>query len=291
MASDGSQPAERVPAVRAHTIGSTSLQMPRREDFEIAIVCGLPLEYDTVSLVSEEEWKDDKENNDCKTGRIGEHNVVLALLPSMGKASAASTVASIRLSYRHVRLCFLVGICGGVPRSGSKELFLGDVVVSKAIVSYDFGRQYQDGFTLKDGIESNTTKPDRHIRKQLAMFETIDGRLRLQEEIARFLEKLQAKAIQQGCGAKYSYPGAAEDRLSKPEYRHKHRISPACICSKCEKGSDIVCEDAVKSSCHDLDVRSNTSSQERGLRRSGEETSRKLKIQPSTLELLDRETE
>lgn len=226
--------------------------MPRREDFEIAIVCGLPLEYDAVSLVSDEEWKDDKENNDCKTGRIGEHNVVLALLPSMGKASAASTAASIRSSYRHVRLCFLVGICGGVPQTGSKEILLGDVVVGKAIVSYDFGRQYPDGFTLKDGIESNTTKPDRHIRKQLAMFETINGRLRFQEEIARFLEKLQAKAIQQGCGAKYRYPGTDEDRLFLPEYRHKHRISPACICSKCEKGSDPICEDAIKSLCQDL---------------------------------------
>ncbi|KAK1240245.1 hypothetical protein MKX08_007687 [Trichoderma sp. CBMAI-0020] len=198
--------------------------MPRREDFEIAIVCGLPLEYDAVSLVSDEAWEEDKENNDCKTGRIGEHNVVLALLPGMGKASAASTAANIRSSYRHVRLCFLVGVCGGVPQSGSKAILLGDVVVSKAIVSYDFGRQYPDGFTPKDGIESNMTKPDRRIRKQLAIFETTNGRLRLQEEIVSFLEKLQAKATQQGCGAKYSYPGTDEDRLFMPGYRHKHPI-------------------------------------------------------------------
>ncbi|KAL6904431.1 hypothetical protein GGI43DRAFT_320078 [Trichoderma evansii] len=226
--------------------------MPRREDFEIAIVCGLPLEYDAVSLVSDEVWKEDRENNDCKTGRIGEHNVVLALLPSMGKASAASTAANIRSSYRHIRLCFLVGVCGGVPQTGSKEILLGDVVVSKAIVSYDFGRQYPDGFTLKDGIESNTARPDRDIRKQLTIFETSNGRLRLQEEIAGFLKNLQAKATQQGCGAKYSYPGMDEDRLFMPGYRHKHRMSPTCICSICEKGSDPVCEDATKSSCHDL---------------------------------------
>ncbi|KAK6444220.1 hypothetical protein FP744_10000468 [Trichoderma asperellum] len=226
--------------------------MARREDFEIAIVCGLPLEYDAVSLVSDEVWKQDRENNDYKTGRIGDHNVVLSLLPGMGKASAASTAANIRSSYRHVRLCFLVGVCGGVPQTGSKEILLGDVVVGKAIVLYDFGRQYPDGFTLKDGIESNTAKPDRSIRKQLATFETSNGRLRLEEEIARFLKKLQAKATQQGCGAKYSYPGTDEDRLFMPGYRHKHCISPTCVCSKCEKGSDPVCEDAVKSSCQDL---------------------------------------
>ncbi|KAM0471568.1 hypothetical protein ACHAPX_009224 [Trichoderma viride] len=226
--------------------------MPRREDFEIAIVCGLPLEYDAVTLASDEGWEEDAENNDCKTGRIGKHNVVLALLPSMGKASAASTAANIRSSYCHVRLCFLVGVCGGVPQTGNREVLLGDVVVSKAIVSYDFGRQYPDGFTLKEGVESNMARPDRHVRKQLAMFETSDGNLRLQEKVARFLEKLQAKATQQGYGTRYSYPGADEERLFKPEYRHKHRISPSCICRTCEKESDPVCEDAVKSSCHDL---------------------------------------
>ncbi|KAL7917916.1 hypothetical protein ACQKWADRAFT_324255 [Trichoderma austrokoningii] len=214
--------------------------MARREDFEIAIVCGLPLEYDAVSLVFDE------------TGRIGEHNVVLALLPSMGKASAASTAANIRSSYHHVRLCFLVGICGGVPRAGREEILLGDVVVSKAIVAYDFGRQYPDRFTLKDGVESNAAKPDRHIRKQLAIFETRNGRLRLQEQIAGFLRKIQAKATQQGCEAKYSYPGADEDRLFMPGYRHKHRKSATCICSICEEESDPVCEDALKSSCHVL---------------------------------------
>ncbi|KAL2139431.1 hypothetical protein VTI28DRAFT_5245 [Corynascus sepedonium] len=72
--------------------------------------------------------------------------MLLTLLSGMGKASAASTAASIRSSYRRVRLALLVGICGGVPQAGGMEILLGDVVISKAIVQYDFGRQYPDRF-------------------------------------------------------------------------------------------------------------------------------------------------
>ncbi len=105
--------------------------MHRREDFEIAIICALPLEYDAVSSFLMKSGKTIGENNICKTGRIGAHNVVLALLSGMGKASAASTAASIRSSYRHIRLGLLVGVCGGVPQPGGEEILLGDVVISK----------------------------------------------------------------------------------------------------------------------------------------------------------------
>ena len=64
----------------------------RREDFEIAIVCALPLEYDAVSLLFDEFWDGEGDQygraagdvNYYTTGCIGKHNVVLALLyPSL----------------------------------------------------------------------------------------------------------------------------------------------------------------------------------------------------------------
>ncbi|GAB1310657.1 hypothetical protein MFIFM68171_00867 [Madurella fahalii] len=112
-------PPSRVPT------GPATVPRPRRrEDFEIAVFCTLPLES----------------NDLYKTGRIGKHNVVVALLSGMGKTSAASTAARIRSSYPRIRLALLVGICGAVPQTGGMEILLGDVVISKAIVQYDFGR-------------------------------------------------------------------------------------------------------------------------------------------------------
>src|SRR5262245_33230939 len=117
-------------------------QPSRREEFEIALICALQLEYDAVSLLFDEFWDEDGDRygkatgdlNSYTTGRIGKYNVVLALLPRIGKVNAASATASVRSSYTSLRLALLIGICGGVPKKGKDEddeVLLGDVVVSK----------------------------------------------------------------------------------------------------------------------------------------------------------------
>lgn len=126
-----------------------------REEFKIAITCALPLEYDAVCLVFDEFWDEDGDPygtapgdvNTYTTGRIGDQNVVLALLQRMGKTSAASAVASMKLSYTGLRQVLLVGICGGVPRTqNGSDIMLGDVIISRTIVPYDFGKRYSDRF-------------------------------------------------------------------------------------------------------------------------------------------------
>src|SRR5438034_9949769 len=160
-----------------------------REDFEIAIICALPLEYDAVALLFDEFWDEGGDQfgraagdpNTYTTGRIGKYNVVLALLPHMGKVNATSAAASVRWSYIGLRLALLVGICGGVPKTGKgDEVLLGDVVISKAIVQYDFGRRYPDGFRQKDTVEDNLGRPNKDIRGLLAVLETDLGLERLQ---------------------------------------------------------------------------------------------------------------
>ncbi|RYP62610.1 hypothetical protein DL771_009653 [Monosporascus sp. 5C6A] len=237
-------------------------QPSRREDFEIAIVCALRLEYDAVSYIFDEYWDDDGDKygraegdfNSYTTGRIGKYNVVLALLSHMGKANAASAAASIRSSYGGLQLALLVGICGGVPRPGcdEDEILLGDVVISKAVVQYDFGRQYPDKFVRKDTVEDNLSKPNKDVRNLLVTFETDRGRDRLRERTAYFLQELQANAASRQRRSKYRYPGTAEDRLFEPNYRHKHHVMPTCICRECYGKFDPVCDEALNSSCDDL---------------------------------------
>jgi hypothetical protein len=130
-----------------------------RDDFEIVIICALPLEFDAVCSVLDGYWNDDGDpygkvegdQNTYTTGWIGKHNVVLTLLSGMGKVSATSVATSFSLSYPRVQLALLVGICGGIPKtSDGTEIVLGDVVVSEQLVQYDFGKRYPDVFTLKD---------------------------------------------------------------------------------------------------------------------------------------------
>ncbi|KAL7794257.1 nucleoside phosphorylase domain-containing protein [Trichoderma ceciliae] len=196
------------------------LRPSRRDEYEIAIVCALALEYDGVSLLFDQFRDQDGDSygravgdlNTYTTGRIGKFNVVLALLAHTGKANAASAVAGMRSSYACLRLVLLVGICGGVPQLGQDEILLGDVVISKSVVQYDFHKQYPDDIVRKNTFEDNLSKPL--------------GLERLHERTAYFLRQLQ-QARQS-----YNYPGTAEDKLLDSTYRHKHRASRTCVCRK-----------------------------------------------------------
>lgn len=235
----------------------------RREEFKIAIICALPLEYDAICLVFDEFWDEDGDPygtapgdvNTYTTGRIGDQNVVLVLLQRMGKVGAASTIARMKASYTGLRQAFLVGICGGVPRTqNGTEIMLGDVIISKTIIQYDFGKRYPDRFVRKYTI---TEAQSNDIQGFLVMAETMRGRNRLSQAASKFLTRLQDNANRGGYGTKYVYPGLSKDVLFEPSYRHKHHESPNCICKECREITSPVCEEALIASCKELGCSSN----------------------------------
>jgi nucleoside phosphorylase len=233
-----------------------------REDFEIAIICALPLEFDAVSLLFDEYYDTHGDQfgravgdkNHYVTGRIGAHDVVLTLLASMGKIQAATTGAHIGASFPNLKLVLLVGICGGVPvLKGGTELLLGDVVVSEAVVQYDFGRQYPDAFLLKGTTQGNLNRSSADIDGLLVTLHTQLGLERLQQRTTCFLNNLQTSASTKSDTDRYLNPGAAEDVLFAPENRHRHlNCTGSCICGQWGKPSDPVCETARDSSCAQL---------------------------------------
>ena len=229
-----------------------------REDFQTAIVCTLPLEYDAVSLLFDSFWDEDGEQygraggdtNHYRTGRIGKHDVVLALLPNMGKAAAAGAAASFRSSYPNLKVALLVGICGGAPSTGTDELLLGDVVVSKMVLQHDFGRQYHDKLVPKNTADDSLGRPNKDIRGLIAILESEFGKEHLRQSAARHLVCLQETAIRKERRCNYRYPGFAEDKLFAPAYRHKHR-GPR-LCDFCNEKIQGYCADAAQASCAEL---------------------------------------
>ncbi|KAJ4024937.1 hypothetical protein NW752_002391 [Fusarium irregulare] len=236
------------------------LQPSRRDDFEIAIICALPLEYDAVSYIFDEFWDENGDPygraagdpNNYTTGRIGRYNVVMALLPGMGKTNAASAVSSMRSSYGGLRLALLIGVCGAMPCYQNVEILLGDVVISDAVVQYDLGRQFSDRFVRKDTIGDSLGRPNKDIRNLVNIFKTDLGLDRLGQRTAHFLKQLQTKIARTPRRGKYNYPGPAKDKAFKPNYRHKHHVSPTCICRSNFGDSDPVCDEAASASCRDL---------------------------------------
>ena len=223
----------------------------RREDFRIAIICALILEYDAISLIFDRFWDEDGDpygkapgdTNQYTTGRIGKHDVVLVLLPNIGKPSAAGAAASFRSSYTRLELAFLVGVCGGVPYIGRDEVLRGDVVISKMVVQYDLGRQHPHRFETRDTIEESLGRPNKAIRGLITIFETEMGRARLQKKAAEHLQDLQSKA--EGRQADYNYPGPNQDKLFEPTYLHRHHEA----CNACGNGP---CTEAASASCEEL---------------------------------------
>ncbi|KAH0125603.1 hypothetical protein KCU90_g18184, partial [Aureobasidium melanogenum] len=69
-----------------------------RDEFEVAIICALPLEAAAVLDLFDQRYdkdgsqygKQEGDTNTYSTGRIGRHDIVLAHMPGMGKSSAAS---------------------------------------------------------------------------------------------------------------------------------------------------------------------------------------------------------
>ena len=106
----------------------------------------------------------------------------------MGKVDAASGAASFRSSYKNVDMALVVGVCGAIPHlADDTEIILGDVIISKYVVRYDFGRQYPDEFIPKRTIEDRLGRPNKETRISGALLETSSSRDHLEQASQFFL--------------------------------------------------------------------------------------------------------
>lgn len=234
-----------------------SQQPSRREDFDVAVICALDIEFEAVCFVIEEFWDENGDPfgkavgdmNSYRTGRIGKHNVVLLLLSGMGKVRAAHATANLHLSFTGLRLVLLVGGCAAVPRIDNAEILLGDVIISTGVIQYDFGRQYPSGFLRKDTASDNLGKPQKEIRNMLAALQVTEEKNRLLKRTADLLINIQTTSVEKEYGAKYQYPGAYEDKLYEASYLHKHRVAGCAICNGTQ---DAVCDSALQATCENL---------------------------------------
>lgn len=210
-----------------------------RNEFEIAVICTLRAESDAVEALFDEFWDEDDsygkaagDPNAYTAGRIGKHNLVLAYMPGMGTGTAASVAASFRSSFPGIKLGLVVGVCGGVPTKtdDGDEILLGDVIISTGLVQYNFGRQLPDRVVRKDTLLDSLSRPNSEIRAFLAKVAGRRGRARLKDSAFSYLSELYQHKIFQPS----DYPGADEDKLFEPTYRHKHQDAASCaVCRSC----------------------------------------------------------
>ncbi|KAF4452328.1 purine and uridine phosphorylase, partial [Fusarium albosuccineum] len=126
------------------------------DDYTVGWICALPTEGIAAQAFFDEkhqgpQFQATNDTNNCTFGRIGAHNVVIAVLPmgEYGTASASSVASHMLRSFPNVRIGLMVGIGGGAP-SPTHDIRLGDVVVSVpsggqgGVFQYDFGKSIQE---------------------------------------------------------------------------------------------------------------------------------------------------
>ena len=110
---------------------------PQRQQYTVGWICALPTEATAAQALLDETYpglpsKNVRDSNVYTFGRVHNHKVVIALLPSgiYGTNSAATTAKEMLLNFPNIRFGLLVGVGGGIP-SEEHDIRLGDVVVSK----------------------------------------------------------------------------------------------------------------------------------------------------------------
>lgn len=217
-----------------------------RTGFDVAIICALQIEADAVEAVFDHFWDEDSDRygkalgdqNAYRTGRIGNHNAVLAYMPGMGKGHAASVAASLRSSFQGIRLALMVGICGGVPSGSKAGIFLGDIIISDEIVPYDFGKRIPGGFRRKETSSSYTSSDE--VRAFMSKIRSRKGQVDLLKRTYAHFSHLQSRIDE------YGSPSRDDDQLFQANYPHQHSSK----CKKCSKNEH--CKKAQTATCKTL---------------------------------------
>ena len=227
----GSIASWKTTAIADGHIRSKSLNITHNM-YSIAIICPMAVELAPVEAMLDVLHPNlptsRVDHNVYTLGALGEHNVVIAVMPGIGTNSSAVVAAQLLNDFPSIRFTLLVGIGGGIP-DDENDIRLGDVVVSRptntfgGVVQYDMGKCHPNGVFQRTGalrkpppILSATVEKlrARHLRDGTQITE------HLVDMTARFPKLMEA----------YSKPALEQDRLFEDAYNHSGGQS----CSDCD---------------------------------------------------------
>jgi nucleoside phosphorylase len=221
---------------RQEPISSTVERKLRCEEYTIGWICAITTEYVVASEFLDEEhggpeYVSVHDNNSYTLGKIGNHNVVIAVLPDneYGTASAASVARDMLHSFPNIRVGLMVGIGGGAP-SRNHDIRLGDIVVSSprdensGVFQYDFGKT----------IQNQSFEHTRFLNQPPTLLRTVVNDLKAQyERRGHQLERAISSILEnnQRLRKKYKRPDPGSDRLYQSGITHPNDGgSCAAIC-------------------------------------------------------------
>ncbi|KAF4947133.1 hypothetical protein FSARC_14038 [Fusarium sarcochroum] len=207
--------------------------MSNPHDYTVGWICAILTEYVAAQAFLDEKHEGPEsvstnDNNDYTLGRIGKHNVAIAVLPhgEYGISSAASVARDMLHSFPNVKIGLMVGIGGGAP-SPKHDIRLGDIVVSASgngkggVFQFDYGKVKQNEDFQETGfLNQPPTILRAAVHGLMAQYES-EGH-QLEGSINSILEKKPRLR------KKYKRPEPSTDRLYLPEVLHQPNDESNC---------------------------------------------------------------
>jgi nucleoside phosphorylase len=192
-------------------------------EYKVGWICALPMEMaaaramlDVIHEQPQEQHPSDH-NNYC-LGRIQQHNIVIACLPSIGLTSAAVVAEQMLFSFTEIRFGLMVGIGGGVP-SPKHDIRLGDIVVSRPEGTSGGVVQYDSGKAVRDGQFERTGSLDSPPQILLGAVRSLESTHDMEDTmIPTFLASMETQYPKMR--TRFASPGAENDRLFREDYDH-----------------------------------------------------------------------
>lgn len=209
------------------------------DDYTVGWICALPVEWAAATcMLDERHPKLQAVSGDDNTycfGSMGEHNVVVACLPSgsVGTARAERVATDMRRTFKSLRFGLLVGIGGGVP--SQHDIRLGDVVINKpsgtsaGVIQYDFGKTIRDGrFILTGSLAGSPHVLSTAVTNLEGKHMSVNNHI--QEHMSTMIQrypKMQSEFV---------YQGDENDQLFAADYEH---IGEGSTCENCDASQII----------------------------------------------------
>ncbi|KAK1851450.1 ankyrin repeat protein [Colletotrichum chrysophilum] len=203
-------------------------------DYTISWICALKTEFVAAQAFLDEGHDEPEgiaqgDDNNYALGRMGKHNVVIAILPKgeYGTTSAATVARNMVHSFPNVRIGLMVGIAGGAP-SQKHDIRLGDIVVSGrgsgegGVFQYDYGKTVQNGLFEETG---RLNQPPQALLGAVHGLEA-DYELNGNQLDSKVEEALDRRPRLRRL---YSRPNPTTDRLYLPTYTHPSHSKLDCI--------------------------------------------------------------
>ncbi|KAF2218480.1 hypothetical protein BDZ85DRAFT_253528 [Elsinoe ampelina] len=214
-----------------------------KQKYTVGWICALHNEYFAARAFLDErhpslDATSHADNNDYTLGRIGKHNVVIAVCPDggYGNTSAAHVARDLVHTFQNVRLGLMVGIGGGAPFPPERDIRLGDVVVSSAVgglaavIQYGMGKKRQ-GVTGQETWRETFEITGQLDRPPMALRTAVNGLKVIHQESGNGIyDKVEVllNTLRKPVRKEYQRPAADTDLLMQTDFVHQEDARHDC---------------------------------------------------------------